>query len=92
MPKTLHLMIHGRVQGVGYRAWMAATARQLCITGWARNRREGTVEAIIHGEETELDDLIALCQSGPPAAQVEHIDIAISDITAPESFLTLPTE
>ncbi|MBI1276164.1 acylphosphatase [bacterium] len=91
-PKTLHLIITGRVQGVGYRAWMAATARQLGITGWVRNRREGTVEAVISGEEKQLDDLLAACQDGPPAARVEHIDVATSTAPAPDAFMTLPTE
>jgi acylphosphatase len=70
-----HLTIHGRVQGVWYRAWTVETARALDLTGWVRNRVDGSVEALVVGEADEIDRFIALAKNGPPAAQVERIDI-----------------
>lgn len=76
MTKTLHLLIHGRVQGVGYRAWTVARARALGLNGWVRNRRDGTVEAVIQGDETTLNQMLADCREGPPAARVSEIEVS----------------
>jgi acylphosphatase len=70
-----HLTIHGLVQGVWYRAWTVETARALGLTGWVRNRVDGSVEALVVGEADVIDRFIALAKNGPPAAQVERIDI-----------------
>ncbi|NWK96572.1 acylphosphatase [Sphingobium lactosutens] len=69
-----HLMIHGRVQGVWYRAWTVETARDLGLAGWVRNRMDGSVEALVQGEEAAVDRFIALAREGSPAAQVSRID------------------
>jgi len=69
-----HLSIHGRVQGVFYRGWTVETARDLGLTGWVRNRRDGTVEAVVQGEGTAVERLIALAGQGPPAARVERVE------------------
>ena len=55
-----HLMIHGRVQGVWYRAWTVETARGLGLTGWVRNRTDGSVEAVIEGEDASVAQFMAL--------------------------------
>ncbi|CAM5614370.1 acylphosphatase [Sphingobium scionense] len=68
------LMIHGRVQGVFYRNWTVQTARSLGLTGWVRNRMDGSVEALVQGEADAVDRFIALAQDGPPVAKVARIE------------------
>ena len=60
-----HLSIHGRVQGVFYRDWAVETARELGLAGWVRNRRDGTVEAVVQGEEASVERFITLAKDGP---------------------------
>ena len=69
------LVIHGRVQGVGYRAWFANQARGRGLSGWVRNRRTGSVEALLLAEAAALAELIAASRIGPPAAHVTEIEI-----------------
>lgn len=69
------LRIHGRVQGVFYRAWAVEAARGLGLAGWVRNRRDGTVEAMVQGEERAVDRFIERAKGGPPAAKVERIEV-----------------
>jgi acylphosphatase len=85
------LRIHGEVQGVFYRAWSAETARGLGMRGWVRNRRDGTVEMLVQGEEEAVRRLIERCRQGPPAARVERIDIEDSAEEAPAGFETKPS-
>lgn len=69
------LRITGKVQGVYYR-WATlqeATARG--VTGWVRNKPDGSVEAVLEGDERQVKDLIAWCQRGPEAARVDGVDI-----------------
>ncbi|MHA6767255.1 acylphosphatase [Sphingobium ummariense] len=75
MATARHLFIHGRVQGVFYRKWAMQTARQLGLTGWVRNRTEGSVEAWIEGDPAAQDAFVARARRGPPAASVESIDV-----------------
>jgi acylphosphatase len=77
--KTLHLVIHGRVQGVCYRQSMQSEAQQLAVSGWVKNRSNGTVEAVIHGESGALDALVRWARRGPPQAQVERVDVDQTD-------------
>jgi acylphosphatase len=67
------LVIHGRVQGVGYRYSMLAQASRIGITGWVRNRRDGAVEAVVAGPAALLDDMIAWARQGPPGSKVTEI-------------------
>ena len=71
---AVRVLIHGRVQGVWYRGWTEDTATGLGLSGWVRNRRDGTVEALFVGPVTAVETMIARCQDGPPAARVDHID------------------
>ena len=72
---TTHIRIHGLVQGVGFRAALAVEARRRGLAGWVRNRRDGTVEALIAGAAAEVDALVAWAQRGPPAASVSRIEV-----------------
>jgi acylphosphatase len=68
------VVIRGRVQGVGYRAWTEITAIERGIEGWVRNRRDGSVEALFIGPEDEVAAMIEDCRSGPPGAHVDLVD------------------
>jgi acylphosphatase len=69
-----HIVVHGRVQGVGYRAFVEREALARGLQGWVRNRRDGTVEAVLNGEATGIDSMIEACRRGPSFARVESID------------------
>lgn len=74
MPCIRHVIIRGRVQGVGYRAWVEDTALIAGLDGWVRNRRDGTVEAVFAGSPAEVAAMIAACRQGPAAAHVETVE------------------
>jgi acylphosphatase len=69
------VIIRGRVQGVGYRAWTEDEALRRDLEGWVRNRRDGTVEAVFSGPEDEVDSMLAACRQGPRGAHVEAVDV-----------------
>ena len=92
MALQARLTISGRVQGVGYRDWALATGLRLGLTGWVRNRTDGSVEALIVGEESAIGHMIAACRRGPPMAKVDEIDVEPVDLDVlPEGFTRLPT-
>lgn len=76
MPPTHHLLIHGHVQGVGYRWSMVVEARRLGLRGWVRNRRDGTVEALVAGEAAAVQRLVDWAHRGPPLAVVQRVDVS----------------
>jgi len=78
-PVTRHLLISGRVHGVGYRVSLVAIATQLGLKGWVRNRRDGRVEAVIQGEEKAVEDLCAWALTGPPNARVDEVQSSEAD-------------
>lgn len=75
MKVTKHLSITGKVQGVWYRESMRQAAEGLGITGWVRNRGDGSVEAVAHGTAEAVQALIDWAWDGPPAAEVAHIEV-----------------
>lgn len=70
----VHLLISGRVQGVFYRMHAHKKATQLQLTGWVRNVPDGRVEIFAEGPDYKLEELVAWCQEGPPAASVENVE------------------
>ncbi|MBF0160728.1 MAG: acylphosphatase [Magnetococcales bacterium] len=69
------LYIFGRVQGVYYRASTQQEAERLALTGWVKNRADGSVEIEVHGPPGGVTALIAWCQHGPPGARVERVEV-----------------
>ena len=73
--KCVRLRITGRVQGVWFRGWTVDQGRELGLDGWVRNRRDGSVEAVASGPAARVDELIARCRKGPPAAMVDRVEV-----------------
>jgi acylphosphatase len=65
--------IRGRVQGVGYRAWVEHRALAHDLEGWVRNRRDGSVEALFAGPAEVVTDMVARCRRGPPSSRVDAV-------------------
>ena len=72
---SFRLLIHGQVQGVFFRDSMRTEAQRLGITGWVRNRRDGTVEAVVQGDDTAVEKIIRWANHGPQWARVEKVDV-----------------
>jgi acylphosphatase len=91
------VMVRGRVQGVGYRAFVDHKARSLDLEGWVRNRRDGSVEALFAGPPEVVTTMIAACARGPSPARVDAVqeEVANPDALnlrfAGERFSVLPT-
>lgn len=88
-----HLFVSGRVQGVGYRAWLAEAARAAGLYGWVRNRRDGRVEALLIGPPEAVETVIAAARRGPPAAAVTSVEVigAALEVSARGAFVVLET-
>ncbi len=74
--KALHLVVHGRVQGVWYRDSMRREAERLAVCGWVRNRSDGAVEAMLQGEAVAVEALLTWAQRGPPLAKVDRVEVS----------------
>ncbi|MCS6996741.1 MAG: acylphosphatase [Casimicrobiaceae bacterium] len=85
------LRIYGRVQGVGYRAAFAAEAERLGISGWVRNRRDGSVEALVAGPPEAVEAIERFAWNGPPLARVERVEVHESDESVGAGFVIRPT-
>lgn len=84
--------ISGRVQGVGYRAWTEREARALGLSGWVRNRHDGTVEALFVGAEEAVIAMIEACRRGPRLAHVSAVEAAPAETPSGlAGFLQRPT-
>jgi len=89
---AVRLVISGRVQGVGYRYWMREQAEPLGVSGWVRNRSDGSVEAVVEGDATAVSALIAVCRSGPPGAAVADVIATAAPEGTEPGFAIRPTE
>jgi acylphosphatase len=79
--KAVRAVISGRVQGVWYRGWTVDEARIRRLTGWVRNRNDGSVEALFAGPPDKVDDMLKACRLGPPSAEVT--DIVVEPVSDP---------
>jgi acylphosphatase len=92
-----HIVVRGRVQGVGYRAFVEDEAMQHGLAGWVRNRRDGTVEAVFAGPAEAVEQAIAACRKGPWGARVDRVDIRdgsaseLAQCIQGATFAVLPT-
>ena len=84
------IVLSGRVQGVGFRAWTERTARSLGLSGWVRNLRDGRVEAVFAGPSDVVDDMIARCRRGPDHARVEVLERHEESVAPPQGFQIRP--
>ena len=94
---VVRVVVHGRVQGVGYRAFVAREADRHCVEGWVLNCRDGTVEVLFKGDADQIADMLAALKRGPSAARVDAVHQspgADADLRARapgEDFSQLPT-
>ncbi|GIZ53443.1 acylphosphatase [Noviherbaspirillum aridicola] len=86
-----HLRITGRVQGVGYRAWFEARARALGLSGWVRNRADGSVEALVTGGAADVEQIIADAARGPAMSRVDDVEATPAEEPGNSGFRVLPT-
>ncbi|CAN7611441.1 hypothetical protein ASC89_14835 [Devosia sp. Root413D1] len=91
MRRAVHVVITGRVQGVGFRAFVEREAEALRLEGWVRNRRDGTVEAVFAGDEGEIQHILMELNAGPPAAAVTDVRTGPYEGPIPPGFSSLPT-
>lgn len=89
--KCVRARIEGRVQGVGFRAWVADEAYRRHLRGWVRNCTDGSVEAEFAGPRAQVDDMLAACRTGPPAARVAGMLTAEVEDDGTPGFRQLPT-
>lgn len=95
--KVVHVIVTGRVQGVGFRYFVQHEALKHGVHGWVRNRRDGTVEAVFAGTATQIEAVIAACKKGPASSHVDKIDVSgasageLKMVRAGERFSTLST-
>lgn len=91
MVVSRRLEITGRVQGVGYRRWAEREALRAGLAGWVRNRRDGSVEALVSGDAEAVAAFVAACRTGPRGAAVTNVVEHPATETVPTGFSVLPT-
>jgi acylphosphatase len=93
----VHVVVRGRVQGVGYRAWVEDQATLNGLEGWVRNRADGGVEAVFAGPAQDVAEMVAACRNGPAASRVDGVSetpVGADQLKlrrAGEDFSVLPT-
>jgi acylphosphatase len=90
--ETVRLRITGQVQGVGYRLWATRTAASLGLRGWIRNRRDGSVEALVTGAPEAVATMIEAARKGPIGAQVTEVTVTPDKDDGSSGFAARPTE
>ncbi len=86
MTEAIHIIVHGRVQGVWFRAGTKERADELGLFGWVKNKSEGTVEIHAEGEKLQLEDFILWCRKGTPAANVTSLNLNPTSLQNLRSF------
>jgi len=71
-----HAVIRGRVQGVFFRMETQRAAEAFNVSGWVRNNRDGTVEAVFEGEKPDVEAMLSWCEKGAPRSRVDHVDVS----------------
>ena len=94
--RVVHVIIRGRVQGVGFRAWTQHQAELRGLAGWVRNRRDGSVEALFSGPDAAVGAMLKACREGPAGSRVERVESEEADLAtvpqpAPGRFEVLRT-
>jgi acylphosphatase len=89
--KAVVVRIEGRVQGVWYRGWAVSEAQARHLSGWVRNRTDGSVEALFAGPKADVDAMLEACWQGPPAARVTKVLPRPVDAPDKPGFHPLPT-
>lgn len=89
---AVRVRISGRVQGVWYRGWTVETAQARGLRGWVRNRRDGSVEALLIGPPADVEAMIAACRDGPPMARVTNVEQFGTIDDGSTGFRQAPTE
>jgi len=87
--RTVHVLIQGRVQGVGFRAWTQHQAQLHGLKGWVRNRSDGAVEAVFSGPDDLVEVMLKACHQGPAGSVVERVEVsegAHADIESSDGF------
>ncbi|HXZ48149.1 MAG TPA: acylphosphatase [Usitatibacter sp.] len=87
---TRRILVRGLVQGVGFRYATVIAAQRFGVTGWVRNRRDGTVEAVVHGAPEAVEAVVAWARRGPEAAVVESLEVTEAEGEF-STFEALPT-
>lgn len=90
--RAARLRITGRVQGVGYRAWAMQMAVRFGLRGWVRNRSDGSVEALVIGEEDAVGRMVEACREGPFGARVTDVTVCDTEDDGSIGFTARPTE
>ncbi len=90
--RAVHVIVSGRVHGVGFRVWTAEEARPLRVTGWVRNLRDGTVEAVFCGMDAAVGEMLDRIKVGPIGARVEQVTIRDWDGATFDTFAILATQ
>ena len=95
--RFVHVTIHGRVQGVGFRYFIEKNAIERVLDGWERNREDGGVEAVFAGAGPRVAEILELCSKGPRGAKVERVDLREEEAAGlipssrPTGFYVMPT-
>jgi acylphosphatase len=79
--RIVRIVVRGRVQGVGFRAFVEDEANLRALSGWVRNRRDGSVEAVAAGRAVEIEAFLIAVRKGPPASRVDALDVENADET-----------
>ncbi len=84
-----HVFVSGRVQNINFRAHTRDEAKRVGVDGWVKNLPDGRVEAVFEGTRAGVQRLVSWCYSGPPSAQVDHVDVTWEDATNKEGPFTI---